>query len=298
MDHHLTVKEDEDWFTLAASGLLSVLVTCIYLLWNFEPHQPLFYAFLTLSISVLLSEFGREFSVRVIGEINTLRLRESASSTTSLICRLGGHLLQLRHEEKLTFAWLANCFFLVTFVLGHIMDDAAVIYAACILLSSSPIFRNFFEGSFLKAKVSQMFRPPENESTELEAFMPNVNEVSRDFSVRMRSNTLDSAVTDRDLDVSVFAEDALHNMEVSQASMIDESQYDPVILEEVLQNSAYPTDDDTSPIPSDVEIIELDELPDDEDFGIPETTQSNQPSGSHYTATGTLSRLWKTRKSS
>ena len=107
-----------------------------------------------------------------------------------------------------------------------------------------------------------------------------------------------SVVTDRDLDVSVFAEDALHNMEVSQASMIDESQYDPVILEEVLQNSAYPTDDDTSPIPSDVEIIELDELPDDEDFGIPETTQSNQPSGSHYTATGTLSRLWKTRKSS
>lgn len=38
-----------------------------------------------------------------------------------------------------------------------------------------------------------MFQSPANETAELEAFMPNVNEVSRDFSVRIRSNTLDSA---------------------------------------------------------------------------------------------------------
>lgn len=102
-------------------------------------------------------------------------------------------------------------------------------------------------------------------------------------------------MTDRDLDVSVFAEEALHNLEVSQASMLNESQYEPVIVEgeEDVQNAAYPTDDDTSPIPSDVEMFddgELDDLPDDndDDFDADGASEGNQ--GSQYTSSGTLKR--------
>jgi len=171
------------------------------------------------------------------------------------------------------------------------MDDSALIYAACMMLSASPLIRKLLGQSTQKlaSQASQLFQPPPTEVAELADYMPSINEISQDFSIRLRKNTNESNVTDRELDISIFGEDALVNMEMSAMSLLNESQLG--LMLESSQLSARTTDEEVSPIPSDIDILsDSDDIP--MDFPAVSSIKSGHllsDTGS-YTSSGTLRR--------
>jgi hypothetical protein len=290
MDLDDQVVAEEEWFTVGVSAFLCGVLTIVYLLSDFEDHQPLFYIFVWLSGSVLVVEYGDKLLNRVVGETFALKVKNTARSSTFSFSQGVNFLLQLRQEQRTTFFWTLNCVFVVLFCVSRQMDDASLIYAACMLLSSSPILRKVLGHSTkeLLKRASRLFQPPATENTELADYMPNINEVSRDFSIRIRRNSCDNTITDHEMDISVFDESALRSMDTSGMSLLHESHLVPVMEQSMASSKA--TDDDTSPIPSDVEVIDADDIP--EDFPSITSIRSGHlhSATGNYTSNGTLRR--------
>ena len=88
----------------------------------------------------------------------------------------------------------------------------------------------------------------------------------------------------------MFGEENLPSLNASVVSTLNESQFTPVSA----RSYAKSTDDDTSPIPSDFEVIDADDVPD-------ELTAMEMQSGKlsadygNYTDSGTLRRSLRIR---
>ncbi|XP_055329175.1 uncharacterized protein LOC129581908 [Paramacrobiotus metropolitanus] len=277
----MDLDAEAERFSIGVSAVLCGVSTIIYLFCDFEEHQPLFYIFLWLSFSVLALEYGERFLIRVVGESALLKVKNIAQSPLFIVGQGLGFLSRLRRDQRTTFFWTLNCFFVALYCVSRQMDDASVVYAACVLLGSSPIIRKLL-GHGTQQLASRLFHPPASEPTELAEYMPHINEVSRDFSIRMRRSSYEKS--EADMDISVFDVSALNNLDGScSVSLMRESQFLPVMAESMSSSKA--TDDDTSPIPSDVEVVDADDIP--EDF--PASIASGRLVGD-FTSGGTLRR--------
>lgn len=93
------------------------------------------------------------------------------------------------------------------------------------------------------------------------------------------------------MDISAFDESALRSMDTSGMSLLHESHLVPLMEQSLASSKA--TDDDSSPIPSDVEVIDADDIPEDfPSISSIETGHLHSRTG-HYTSTGTLRREHK-----
>ncbi|OWA53271.1 hypothetical protein BV898_17705 [Hypsibius exemplaris] len=289
-----------DWMTVAVSGCLSIFFTVVYIFFTLGDFQPLFYLFSGLALSIAGLEYGAPLLHRVLTEESVAALRTTLDSAIAAIDHSAARLARLRREQKLTFTGTVCAFFVALFLLARQMDDAALVYAACMLLSASPLIRKLFGQSTQQFadRASQLFQEPPTEATELADYMPTINEISRDFSFRHRKNTNDSNATDRELmDVSVFGEEAFANLETSAVSLLNESNFGFALEQQAGgQLSSRTTDDDISPIPSDVEVIDADDIPTD----FPSVSSINSgrimSDAGSYTASGTLRRHRKSSK--